>query len=150
VEHRTTDEIVGWGQGDQIAGTPFRTVVGAPETEGRLVVLAVDMPPMIVVDEHVHDTEDQVTIVIDGRVGCSVDGVERVAGPGGVLIAPKGTRHRLWNADDGFARVLELYTPAGFEQVFAAAGARAAAGTDATGSDYEQAVIARRSGTNTG
>jgi quercetin dioxygenase-like cupin family protein len=132
-------ETVGWGDGDAITGTPFRQVVTASETEGRLVVLAVDMPPQVVVDEHVHEDEDQVTIVIDGTVGCSVDGVDRVAGPGGVMLAPKGASHRLWNAGDGFARVLELYTPAGFEQVFAAAGARAAAGTTATGSDYKTA-----------
>jgi len=145
----TVGETVEWGQGSEIVGTPFREVVSATETEGRLVVLAVDMPPRLVVDEHVHDDEDQVTVVIDGRVGCRVDGVERIAGPGGVLIAPKGASHQIWNAGDGFARVLELYTPAGFEQVFAAAGARAGAGATAAGSDYARARSELRPGTDT-
>ncbi len=139
MEHETVSEIVEWGQGEPIVGTPFRQVVTGPDTEGRLVVLAADMPPHLVVDEHVHDNEDQLTIVIDGRVGCRVGAVEQLAGPGGVLIAPRGASHQIWNAGDGFARVLEMYTPSGFEQVFLAAGARAAAGATATGADYKQA-----------
>ncbi len=137
--HDAVTEMVGWGQGECIAGTPFRHVVTGPETEGRLVVLAADMPPHLVVNEHVHDHEDQVTIVIEGRVGCRVAGVEQVGGPGGVLFAPKGASHQVWNAGDGFARVVELYTPAGFEQVFFAAGARAGAGATATSADYKNA-----------
>jgi quercetin dioxygenase-like cupin family protein len=127
---------VGWGDGEPIAGTPFRQEVTAAQTEGRLVVLSVDMPVGLRVDEHVHDAEDQVTVVVEGTVGCRVDGVDHVASAGGVLLAPRGSRHELWNAGDTTAKVLELYTPAGFEQVFIAAGARVAANASATGADY--------------
>lgn len=137
----TEMESVDWGGGEPIAGTPFRQVVSGAATEGRLVVLEVDMPPGLHVDSHTHADEDQLTIVIEGRVACRVDGVARIAGPGGVLLAPKGTAHELWNAGDGFAKVLELYTPSGFERVFALAGASG----QATPADYAAARASRLS-----
>ncbi len=130
--------MAAWGDGEPIAGTPFRQVVTATQTEGRLVVLGADMPPGLRTDEHVHDDEDQVTIVIEGTVGCTVDGIDHVATAGGVLLAPRGRPHVVFNAGDGFAKVLELYTPAGFEQVFMAAGAQASSG-EATADDYAAA-----------
>jgi quercetin dioxygenase-like cupin family protein len=117
-----------WGSGEPIPGSPFRQVVPGAATDGRLVVLAVDMPPGEHVDEHTHASEHQILVVISGEVGASVDGDHVTLTEGSVLCIPPGARHSLWNQGPEAARVLDMYTPAGFERVFEQAGQRVAAG----------------------
>lgn len=50
------------------------------------------------------------------------DGVYQ-AGPGDVVCKPRGQWHTFWNAADGPCRFLEIITPSGFEQLFAAIAA---------------------------
>ncbi len=125
-------ETLTWGHGEPVTGTPFRIVVDPAQTGGRLVVLAVDMPPGERVAEHVHEDEDQVMVVVEGRIGISVDGVESVLETGAVAVMPRGLPHALWSLEeDRPARLLDLYTPAGFEQWFVQAGLRAVGAADA-------------------
>lgn len=51
---------------------------------------------------------------------------------------PRGIEHELWNDTDEMARIIEIYTPPGMEERFAAAGAAAAASgrPDASAEDY--------------
>ena len=119
---------VAWGRGEQIAGTPFRVVVPDWQTSGHAVVLTVDMPPGLHVDAHTHETEEQVNIVVAGQVRFRVADEETVLGAGGVLLMPRHVEHELWNDTDEFAQIIEIYTPPGMEQTFAAAGAAAIAG----------------------
>ncbi|CNK39284.1 cupin [Mycobacterium tuberculosis] len=39
-------------------------------------------------------------------------------GPGDFIFKPRGQWHTFWNADDEPARILEIISPAGFEQFF--------------------------------
>ena len=41
------------------------------------------------------------------------------AGPGDLVYKPRGQWHTFWNAGDEPARILEIISPAGFEQFFA-------------------------------
>ena len=116
-----------WGAGEHIAGTPFRLVVPGSETSGHAIVLTVDMPPGLHVDAHTHETEDQINIVLSGQVRFRIGDEETVLGAGGVLLMPRHTEHELWNDTGEFARLIEIYTPPGMEQRFAAAGAAAVA-----------------------
>jgi quercetin dioxygenase-like cupin family protein len=116
-----------WGAGEQIAGTPFRVVVRGAETDGHAVLLTVDMPPGLHVDAHTHEREAQINIVLLGQVRFRVGDDETVLGPGGVLLMPRDVEHELWNDTDEFARIVEVYTPPGMEERFAAAGAAAVA-----------------------
>jgi len=122
-ETESTGQVVRWGDGDAIPGTPFRQVVTGDVTDGCVVAIAADMPPGLHVDEHTHSDEDQITIVIRGRVGASVGDQLHVIEEGGVLFMPRGVPHALWNLGDEEAHLLDLYTPSGIEHVFAAAGA---------------------------
>jgi cupin domain len=45
-----------------------------------------------------------------------------VAGPGDVLVKPRGVPHAFWNPADQPARLLEIISPAGFEGYFAGLG----------------------------
>src|SRR4051812_34011554 len=129
---------IAWGAGSLIEGTPFGVVVPGPDTSGHAVVLTVDMPPRLHVDAHTHESEDQINIVLSGRVRFRVGEEEAVLGAGGILLMPRRIEHELWNDTDDFAQLIEIYTPPGMEQKFAAAGA-AAIGRGknfADGSDY--------------
>ena len=43
---------------------------------------------------------------------------EAVAGPGELVVKPRGIPHAFWNPGDEPARLLELISPAGFERYF--------------------------------
>ena len=130
---------VPWGSGDPIAGTPFRQLVTTAATEGRLVVLAVDMPPGLHVDEHVHESEDQITVVISGSVGATLGDQSFLLTDGSVLFMPRGVPHSQWTVGTEAARILEIYTPGGFERVFEQAGRMANPGQTATAAEYSAA-----------
>jgi quercetin dioxygenase-like cupin family protein len=117
-----------WGAGEQIEGTPFRVAVSGSDTSGQAVVLTVDMPPGLHVDAHTHATEEQINIVVSGRVRFRVGAEETTLGAGGVLVMPRHVEHELWNDTEEFAQIIEIYAPAGLEQKFVAAGAAAIEG----------------------
>ncbi len=118
---------VRWGEGEAIPGTPFRIAIPAEATGGHAVCITVDMPPGVLVDEHTHPGEDQICIVLAGRLGCRVGGVESVLCAGDLQVLPRAVPHALWNAGDEFVRLVEFYTPPGMEQHFVRAGAQALA-----------------------
>jgi quercetin dioxygenase-like cupin family protein len=125
---------VAWGEGAVIPGTPFREVVPGTATDGHAVLLTVDMPPGLHVDAHVHAAEDQINVVVSGRVHFRVGEETCELGAGGVLLMPRNIEHELWNEGPDFAQIIEIYTPPGIETMFAAAGA-AVKGDDLAGSD---------------
>ena len=133
-----------WGAGDQIEGTPFRVVVPDSETSGHAVVLTVDMPPGVHVDAHTHETEDQINVVVSGRVRFRVGDEEAVLGAGAVLLMPRHIEHELWNDTEEFAQIIEIYTPPGIEQKFAAAGVAAIAAGNSIASPGDYATSRSR------
>ncbi|MDP9246265.1 MAG: cupin domain-containing protein, partial [Chloroflexota bacterium] len=68
---------------------------------------------------HTHTREYEYSIVLEGDVGFALDDKVVVAHPGDTIFKPKNVRHAFWNAGDGPARILEIITPAGFENYFA-------------------------------
>ena len=77
---------------------------------------------------HRHTREDEYSFVLEGRMGALLgdDVVEAV--PGDLVYKPRGQWHTFWNAGDEPARILEIISPAGFEQFFAELGPLAADG----------------------
>jgi Cupin domain len=53
--------------------------------------------------------------VLEGRFGVQLGPDVLEAGPGDLLFKPRGVPHAFWNASDEPARLLELISPAGFE-----------------------------------
>jgi quercetin dioxygenase-like cupin family protein len=68
---------------------------------------------------HRHDREDEYSWVIEGRVGALLGEEVVIGGPGDLIFKPRGQWHTFWNASDEPARILEIISPAGFEQFFA-------------------------------
>src|SRR5438270_800339 len=68
---------------------------------------------------HRHALEDEYSYVLEGRVGALLGDDVLVAGPGDLIFKPPNQWHTFWNAGDEPARILEIISPAGFEQFFA-------------------------------
>jgi mannose-6-phosphate isomerase-like protein (cupin superfamily) len=67
---------------------------------------------------HRHTREDEYSYVIEGRMGALLGDDVLEAGPGDLVTKPRGEWHTFWNAGDDPCRILEIISPAGFEQFF--------------------------------
>lgn len=67
---------------------------------------------------HTHRNEDEYSYILEGRVGLQLGDEVLVAGPGELVFKPRGVPHAFWNAGDVPARLLEIISPAGFENYF--------------------------------
>ena len=68
---------------------------------------------------HRHTNEDEYSFVLEGRMGALLGDNVLEAGPGDLVLKPRGEWHTFWNAGDEFCRILEIIAPAGFEGFFA-------------------------------
>jgi quercetin dioxygenase-like cupin family protein len=68
---------------------------------------------------HRHSREDEYSYVVEGRVGALLGEEVVVGSPGDLIFKPRGQWHTFWNAGEKPARLLEIISPAGFEQYFA-------------------------------
>jgi mannose-6-phosphate isomerase-like protein (cupin superfamily) len=68
---------------------------------------------------HRHTREDEYSFVIEGRVGALLGDEVVFGSPGDLIFKPRNQWHTFWNAGDEPARLLEIISPAGFEQFFA-------------------------------
>lgn len=67
---------------------------------------------------HLHTREDEYSFILEGRWGFWQDGNVVFAEPGDLVYKPRDVWHTFWNATDGPARLLEIISPAGFDQFF--------------------------------
>jgi mannose-6-phosphate isomerase-like protein (cupin superfamily) len=69
---------------------------------------------------HVHDDEDEVVAVLDGRLTFRVGDGEGTIGTGGLLWMPRRVPHTIANLDETPCRFLTFATPGGIERLFRA------------------------------
>lgn len=67
---------------------------------------------------HRHVNEDEYSFVLEGQVGALLGEDAVTAGPGTLIFKPRNQWHTFWNAGDAPAKILEIISPAGFEQFF--------------------------------
>lgn len=77
---------------------------------------------------HRHTREDEYSFILEGRWGFWQGGSVAFAGPGDLVYKPREVWHTFWNATGEPARLLEVISPAGFEQFFTELAALIAAG----------------------
>jgi mannose-6-phosphate isomerase-like protein (cupin superfamily) len=68
---------------------------------------------------HRHTREDEYSYVLEGRMGALLGEEVLEAGPGDLVLKPRGEWHTFWNAGEEPCRILEIIAPAGFEHFFA-------------------------------
>ncbi len=109
------------GEGETVAlfQLGVRFMIEGAETGGRFALVEHPLPPRALgAPPHTHRDEDEYSYVLEGRVGVLIGDDELVAGPGELVFKPRGVRHAFWNAGDEPARLLEVISPAGFENYF--------------------------------
>ena len=98
-------------------------MLGGDRTAGRLSLVEHPLRPRALGSPiHTHRNEDEYSVVLEGQVGAQIGEQTVVAGPGTVLVKPRGVPHAFWNPSDQPARLLEIISPAGFEGYFAGMG----------------------------
>jgi quercetin dioxygenase-like cupin family protein len=67
---------------------------------------------------HRHKREDEYSYVLEGSVGALLGDAVVIGKPGDLIFKPRRQWHTFWNAGDAPARILEIISPAGFENFF--------------------------------
>lgn len=67
---------------------------------------------------HRHLNEDEYSFVLEGQVGALLGEQVVTAGPGTLIFKPRNQWHTFWNDGEGPAKILEIISPAGFEEFF--------------------------------
>ncbi|HVO41162.1 MAG TPA: cupin domain-containing protein [Aggregatilineales bacterium] len=89
------------------------------DTGGAFAVVEHPLAPGILGGpSHVHHREDEASYVLEGEIMVKV-GDRLIRAPAGTLVyKPRGIPHTFWNQGSAPARILEIISPAGFEQYF--------------------------------
>jgi mannose-6-phosphate isomerase-like protein (cupin superfamily) len=121
--------LVGPTDGERVdlATLGVRFMVWGAESGGGFSLVEHPIPPRgLCAPLHRHSREDEYSYVVEGRMGAQLGDDVVYAEVGDLVFKPRGQWHTFWNAGDGPCRILEIISPAGFEQFFAELGAGAA------------------------
>jgi mannose-6-phosphate isomerase-like protein (cupin superfamily) len=69
---------------------------------------------------HTHRDVDEAMIVVAGRVGARIGEDVVIAGPGDVVLKPRGVPHTFWNAGDTPSHQFEVIAPGTLDGYFVA------------------------------
>jgi len=96
-----------------------RFIMDGRPSEGRFSVVEHPIVPRgLAAPVHLHTREDEFSFVLEGRWGFQLGSEVVYAEPGDLVYKPRDVWHTFWNATDQPARLLEMISPAGFEQLF--------------------------------
>ncbi|MET0227310.1 MAG: cupin domain-containing protein [Actinomycetes bacterium] len=118
---RTVGHVLGPGEGEavQLLALGVRFLIDGRRTGGAFSLVEHPLPPRALgAPLHTHGNEDEYSYVVEGRFGLQLGAEVLEAGPGDLVFKPRGVPHTFWNAGDEPARLLELISPAGFENYF--------------------------------
>ena len=114
--------IIQPGSGEDLHafGNILTVMLGGEQTGGTISVMSECTPPGGGPPLHVHSREDEIFLVIEGRISYFVNGQWIEVGPGGAVYLPRGCAHCYRNIGDVPSRHWIITTPSGFEKFFAA------------------------------
>src|SRR5918992_3655792 len=96
-----------------------RYLLRGSSSGGRFALIEQTIPPRaLAAPIHVHEREDEYSFVLSGRMGAQIGDDVVEAGPGDLVLKPRGIPHAYWNPGDEETHLLEIISPAGFEQYF--------------------------------
>lgn len=116
-----TRHILGPAEGESVnlLKLGVRFMIDGEETGGAFSLVEHPLPPRALgAPIHTHRNEDEYSYVLEGRTGVQLGDDIVEAGPGELVFKPRGVKHAFWNAGDEPARLLEIISPAGFENYF--------------------------------
>jgi mannose-6-phosphate isomerase-like protein (cupin superfamily) len=96
-----------------------RFMIDGGDTDQRFSLVEHPMSPRaLAAPLHRHSREDEYSFVLEGRMGALLGDDVVEAGPGDLVFKPRNQWHTFWNAGDEPCRILEIISPAGFEDFF--------------------------------
>ncbi len=96
-----------------------RFIMNGEPSAGRFSLLEHPIVPRgMAAPLHMHSREDEYSFILDGEWGFWQDGNVSFATPGDLVYKPRDVWHTFWNAADQPGRLLEIISPAGFDQFF--------------------------------
>ncbi len=117
----TTPKIVGPydGKAGFLGSIGVRFMIDGNEAGDRFSLVEHQMSPRaLAAPIHRHAREDEYSFVLEGSVGALLGDAVVIGNPGDLIFKPRNQWHTFWNAGDEPARILEIISPAGFENFF--------------------------------
>ena len=100
-------------------GLKNRYLIESGETDDRFALIEHRIPPRtLAAPMHTHEREDEYSFVLSGRMGAQIGDETVDAGPGELVVKPRGIPHAFWNSGDEETRLLELISPGEFASYF--------------------------------
>jgi quercetin dioxygenase-like cupin family protein len=106
------------GERVSLGGADVIFKIDAETTGGAFSICETTAEPGRLIPPHLHDTEDELSYVIEGRIGVLIGDEEYTAEAGSWVFKPRGIPHTYWNPGPEPARLIEIITPPGFEGFF--------------------------------
>lgn len=117
--------LIAADEGDLAHGVAIKLY--GEETDGVVSIIEQSFEPGLLLPPHVHQN-DVWLYILDGEM-CARVGDEVVEAPAGSwVLKPRRVPHTMWNAGSEPARLIEVYTPGGFELFFKDFGERVSQG----------------------
>ena len=96
-----------------------RFMINGSESGGGFSLVEHPMSPgALAAPLHRHNREDEYSFILEGEVGALLGEEVLIGKPGDLIFKPRNQWHTFWNAGDQPARLLEIISPAGFDQFF--------------------------------
>lgn len=106
-----------------IAGSVYRILLAGAQTQGRLAIIEMNVPPGSGPVPHQHPGFQETFYVLEGSVELRTKTQRIAAQQGAVVTIPvDGPVHSFKNLSDAPARLLCIVTPAGLDEFFKEAG----------------------------
>ncbi len=99
-------------------GHSFCMKATGKDTGGTSAWLMAENGPKQGVPFHKHANEDESFLVVDGTFEITVGDTTVTGGPGTYAFGPRGIPHRWTNVGSGRGRIMNVFTPSGFEGLF--------------------------------
>jgi mannose-6-phosphate isomerase-like protein (cupin superfamily) len=102
-----------------LGGTGARLIIEGDDADKRFALVEHPMQPRALgAPMHRHHREDEYSFVLEGSIGALLGDSVVIGNPGDLIFKPREQWHTFWNAGGAPARVLEIISPAGFENYF--------------------------------
>ena len=93
--------------------------INGPDTGSRFSIVHHPMAPRaLAAPVHYHHNEDEYSYVLTGTLGALLGDEVVTAGAGAWVFKPRHQWHTFWNAGDVPCEIIEVISPAGFEDYF--------------------------------
>ncbi len=120
-DNKANSTVILPNDGDYLdfGGSDMYAKIGSVDTNGRFSVAhEIIAPKTLAAPLHYHQNEDEYSYVIKGRLGVLLGDEVVEAEPGTWVFKPRHQWHTYWNAGDTLCHMIEVISPAGFENFF--------------------------------